>query len=122
MFSTIVSAIKSRTAVAAVGATTTYIALNNMLRHEATAKDIYAKLLAEEAKVTELKAQLRGRDAALNAALDKLNAAEAEAAEAATEKEGLADLMIAAASIVGAAGLAALFNGRGCIGSCRELQ
>lgn len=117
MFSTIVSAIKSRTAVAAVGATTTYIAVNNMLRHEAAAKDVYAKLLAEEGKVTELKAQLRGRDAALNAALYKL-----DSAETANSKEGLVDLMIATASIVTAAGLAALFNGRGCVGSCRELQ
>lgn len=114
MFSTIVSAIKSRTAVAAVGATTTYIAVNNMLRHEAAAKDVYAKLLAEEGKVTELKAQLQRQGAALNAAL--------EVAPVATEQDELADLVIAAGSIATVVGLAALFNGRNCVGSCRDMQ
>lgn len=117
MFATFSRAITSRTAVALAGATTTGIALGNMYTYKDMSKEVYAKLLAEEGKVTELKAQLQRQGAALNAALDKL-----EAPPVATEKEELADLAIAAGSIVTTVGLAALFNARSCVGSCRELK
>jgi hypothetical protein len=57
MFATIVSAVRSRGAVALVGATTTGLALRSRSKWKDEAKYHYSKCLMEEAKVTELKSE-----------------------------------------------------------------
>jgi hypothetical protein len=58
MFSTIATAVRSRGAVALVGATSTAFAMRSSYKWEREADVQYHKLLTEEAKVTELTRQV----------------------------------------------------------------
>jgi hypothetical protein len=94
MFSTIVTAVRSRGAVALVGAATTAVAYRSRCDWKERATHEHHRLLSEEAKVTELSRQVNELKLALH------TKEEAAAAIAATESvEHTAEKALAVASL-----------------------
>lgn len=110
MFATFSRVLLSRRAIALAGATTTAIAFNRSMEHKRTADEVYKKFLQEQGAVTELKQQLRARDAALTAALDLH-----ETAEVSEEGGDIAVALSALAAITSLVGFCMIATGKGAV-------
>ncbi len=111
MFATLVTASKSRVTIALAGAVTTTLACREIGKEKKISKEMHGKLLMEQAKVTQLQAELQAVRT-VQAHAEEANTSQKEVLRSQKDMKGILTTSTLLNAVLGISILGAVLNGK----------